>query len=64
MNRTFIEVISKLNSANNIKGVNFLNYIASKYFCRNRVFMTIKEVVPYLEEGDGDDLLYILNNIE
>jgi hypothetical protein len=59
-----MEVISKLNSANNRKGVNFLNYIASKYFCRNSIYMTIREVVPYLEEGDGDDLLHILKNIE
>jgi hypothetical protein len=64
VNRTFMEVISKLNSVNNRKGVNFLNYIASKYFCRNSIYMTMREVVSYLEEGDGDDLLHIINDIE
>ena len=64
MNRTFTEVICKLNSSRDKKGVRFLDYIVSKYFCQKSTFMTIKEIMPYLEEGDCSDLINIVSTIE
>jgi hypothetical protein len=64
MNSTFIEALAHCNKEKDLNSKNFLEYILSKYFCEERLFMSMKDAIPYLDKGDLEVFIPIVYSIE
>lgn len=63
MNKTFIDALSHYNYRNDKLSVEFIQYVMKKYFDERRIFMPIKEALPFLDKEDREQLADILEEV-
>ncbi len=62
MDKTFLDVLSRAKHRNDRLSIEFIKYVMKKYFDERRIFMPVKEAIPYLEEDDREQLYIIVYN--
>ena len=63
MERTFIDVLSHFRCKNDKTSIEFVKYVMLKYFDEKRIFMSIHEAMPFLEEQDREQFATIMTEV-
>ena len=63
MKSTFLDVLSHFKCQNDKPSIDFIRYIMLKYFGEQRIFMPIKEAMPFLEESDREYFSKIMKEV-
>jgi hypothetical protein len=63
MERNFLDVLSHLKCQNDKPSIEFVRYVMLKYFDEQRIFMPIKEAMPFLEESDRKHFAKIMKEV-
>jgi len=63
MEKTFLDVLSHFNYHNDKSSILFLKYVMKKYFDEKKIFMSIKDAIPFLEKHDRDQLTLIMEEV-
>jgi len=63
MERTFIDVLSHFRCKNDKPSIEFVRYVMLKYFDEKRIFMSIQEAMPFLEEKDREQFVTIMMEV-
>mgnify|MGYP001156698497 CR=1 FL=1 len=56
MEKTFIDVLSHFKKNKDHSSIEFVRYVMVKYFDEKKVFMPVKDAIPYLEPEDRRQL--------
>lgn len=63
MDKTFLDVLSRAKRRNDKISLQFVKYVMQKYFDEKRIFMPVKEAIPFLEEDDKEQLAIVVHNV-
>jgi len=63
MDRTFLDVLSHFRYQNDKPSIEFVRYVMLKYFDEKRIFMSVKEAMPFLEENDREQFIVIMKEV-
>jgi len=63
MERTFLDVLSHFRCQNDKPSIEFVRYVMLKYFDEKRIFMSVKEAMPFLEEKDREQFITIMKEV-
>ena len=63
MDKTFLDVLSHFRCRNDKPSIEFVRYVMKKYFDEKRVFMPVKDAIPFLEQSDKEQLWIILEEV-
>jgi len=63
MERTFLDVLSHFRYQDDKPSTEFVRYVMLKYFDEKRIFMSVEEAIPFLEEKDREEFITIMNGI-
>jgi hypothetical protein len=63
MERTFLDVLSHFRCQNDKPSIEFVRYVMLKYFDEKRIFMSVQEAMPFLEENDREHFRTIIKEV-
>ncbi len=63
MERTFLDVLSHCRYRNDKPSLEFVRYVMLKYFDEKRIFMSVRDAIPYLEENDREHFMVIVKGV-
>lgn len=63
MEKTFLDVLSRCKRRNDKPSIQFVKYVMQKYFDEKRIFMPVKEAIPFLEKDDREQLFLIIEEV-
>ena len=63
MERTFLDVLSHFRYQDDKPSIEFVRYVMLKYFDEKRIFMSVEEAIPFLEEKDREEFITIMSGI-
>ena len=63
MERTFLDVLSHFRYQDDKPSIEFVRYVMLKYFDERRIFMSVKDAIPFLEENDREQFITIMKEV-
>ena len=63
MERTFLDVLSHYKCRNDKSSIEFVRYVMLKYFDEKRIFMSVRDAIPFLEENDRKHFMTIVREV-
>ena len=63
MEKTFLDVLSHFRCRNDKPNIQFVKYVMQKYFDEKRIFMPVKDAMPFLEQDDREQFFIIMQEV-